>query len=222
MSGRLGIVLVVCTSYSIFTSDAYTQPASGTDSSASGGAAAVLRQFLDETQTYQAEFEQALVAADGQEVERAMGELSIARPGRFAWRYLAPLDQLVVADGVNLWIYDVELSQATVTPLAEAARATPAMLLSGDATLDEEFTIQDSFEADQLSWVRLEPRPSGGDFKEILIGFDGVTLRRMQLRDSLDQITSLEFWNVEVNAEIAAAVFEFVPPPGVDVIGEVH
>jgi len=220
MSGRSGLVFVVCTAVSIFASDVFAQPAGDTDSAV--GAATVLRRFLDETQTYRAAFEQELFAADGQEIERAMGELSIARPGRFAWRYFAPLDQLVVADGVNLWIYDVELSQATVTPLAEAARATPAMLLSGDATLDEEFTIEDSFEADQLSWVRLEPRPSGGDFREILIGFDGSTLRRMQLRDSLEQTTSLEFRNVEVNTEIAASVFEFVPPPGVDVIGEVH
>ena len=66
------------------------------------------------------------------------------------------------------------------------------------------------------------PRPSGSDFKQILIGFDGDTLRRLELLDSLDQTTSLEFSGVEVNIDIAGTEFDFVPPAGVDVIGEVN
>jgi outer membrane lipoprotein carrier protein len=215
----LRLVVLACTSFIVFTT-AVAQ--SDEESVASSGGADLLRRFLDETQTYRADFEQVLLASDGEEIERAAGELSIARPGRFVWRYFEPLDQLVVADGTNLWIYDAELSQATVTPLAEATRATPAMLLSGDATLDEEFMLRESFEAEGLQWVRLEPRPSGADFREILIGFDGRTLQRLLLLDSLDQTTSLAFSQVEVNVEIAASVFEFVPPTGVDVIGEVR
>jgi outer membrane lipoprotein carrier protein len=218
MPARLGTAILACASLAIYTNDAYAQP--DDESAVAPTGADLLRRFLDETRTYRAAFEQSLLTADGREVERATGELSIARPGRFVWRYLEPIDQLVVADGVNLWIYDAELSQATVTPLAEATRATPAMLLSGDATLDEEFMVEESFTADGLGWVRLEPRPTDADFTEILIGFDGVTLRRLQLLDTLEQTTSLEFTDVEVNADIAATEFEFAPPPGVDVIGE--
>jgi outer membrane lipoprotein carrier protein len=220
MPAEFLLVLLTVTGLSTFASDAFAQSEAPAAPTLAG--AELLRNFLDQTQTYRAAFEQALFASDGEPVERATGELSIARPGRFAWRYREPLDQLVLADGTNLWIYDAELSQATVTPLDEATRATPAMLLSGDATLDEEFVVQESFEADQLQWVRLAPRPSGSDFKEILIGFDGDTLRRLELLDSLDQTTSLEFSGVEVNIDIAGTEFDFVPPAGVDVIGEVN
>lgn len=218
MPASLKLRFLACTALTVLATDSLAQNDAAAAPSTDG--AELLRRFLDDTRTYRADFAQALLASDGQEVERATGQLSIARPGRFAWRYLEPLDQLVVADGTNLWIYDAELSQATVTPLAEATRATPAMLLSGDATLEEEFVIRESFELERLQWVRLEPQPSGSDFKEILIGFDGGTLRRLRLLDSLDQTTSLEFSRVEVNAEIASSVFDFVPPEGVDVIGD--
>jgi len=35
----------------------------------------------------------------------------------------------------------------------------------------------------------------------------------------LNQITRISLANVAVNPELAGSVFEFTPPPGVDVIG---
>lgn len=153
-------------------------------------------------------------------MELASGELSIRRPGRFSWHYTEPTDQLVVADGENLWIYDAELAQATVTRLVDSAPASPAMLLSGEATLDTEFDVLETFERENLRWVRLAPKPTGTDFKELLIGFREGVLSQLRLLDSLDQVTTLEFFDVEINATLADDVFEFEPPPGVDVIGE--
>jgi outer membrane lipoprotein carrier protein len=179
-----------------------------------------LRQFLDETQTLRATFHQELLGPDSEILELATGSLSIHRPGRFSWHYAQPIDQLVVADGSNLWIYDAELDQATVAPLDDAAPASPAMLLSGDATLDTEFDVLETFEAESLSWVRLAPKPSGTDFKEVLIGFRAGLLNQLRLLDSLDQVTTLEFFDLEINPMLSDTVFQFVPPPGVDVIGE--
>jgi outer membrane lipoprotein carrier protein len=200
-----------------FCSLAYSQGASG-EVAADG--ADQLREFLDGTQTLSAAFEQELRDADGELIETAHGSLAIRRPGRFAWRYVDPIEQLVVADGQRLWIYDAELSQATVTALDESIPASPAMLLSGQATIDNEFDVLESFEADGVSWVRLTPRESGSDFKEVLIGFRAGLLDQLRLWDSLDQVTTVSFSDVQVNPELAADEFEFVPPPGVDVIGD--
>lgn len=180
----------------------------------------LLRQFLDETQTLRATFHQELLDPDREVLELANGSLSIRRPGRFSWHYAQPIEQLVIADGQNLWIYDAELAQATVAPLDAAAPASPAMLLSGESTLDTEFDVLESFDAESLSWVRLAPKPAGTDFKEVLIGFRAGLLNQLRLLDSLDQVTTLEFFDLEINPDLADAVFEFVPPQGVDVIGE--
>jgi outer membrane lipoprotein carrier protein len=185
-------------------------PASGADH---------LRRFLDETITFQATFEQQLLGPGREVIERATGTLSLKRPNRFLWSYDAPVEQLVVADGSDLWIYDVELAQATVTPLDDTVSATPAMLLSGNKPLEDGFEIVESFDADDLSWVRLVPKTQDTDFQEVLIGFRVGMLTSLRLLDSLNQVTSIEFMNVELNRELDDSAFEFAPPPGVDVIG---
>jgi outer membrane lipoprotein carrier protein len=179
----------------------------------------LLREFIDGTRTLRASFRQELLGPDHEVVELATGDLSIKRPGRFCWRYSEPIEQLVVADGTNLWIYDVDLAQATVAPLDQAA-ASPAMLLSGEADLDAEFDVLESFEMGSLRWVRLAPKLAGTDFSEVLIGFRGGVLSRLQLLDSLEQTTTIEFMDVEVNEDLGDGLFDFVPPAGVDVIGE--
>jgi len=190
------------------------------DGNVAPSGADLLRQFLAETETLTASFRQELLGPGSEVLELATGDLSIRRPGKFSWHYVAPIDQLVVADGVNLWIYDAELEQATVTPMDAAAPASPAMLLSGEATLDSEFEVTQTFDAESLTWVRLSPKPAGTDFKEVLIGFRAGQLAELRLLDSLDQVTTLQFYDLRINPELSDSLFEFVPPPGVDVIGE--
>ena len=179
-----------------------------------------LQNFLDEAQTVQAEFYQELWGADDQLVEIATGSLSLQRPNQFLWRYREPIEQLVLADGVSLWIYDVELAQATVTPLNDIIEATPAMLLSGDQSVRDRFETLENFTADGLSWVRLVPKVPGSDFRSILVGFRDGELARLELIDGLDQLTRIDFSEVRINQELAPDLFSFDPADGVDVIGE--
>ena len=179
-----------------------------------------LQNFLDEVQTLQAEFYQELRGADEQLMEIATGSLSLQRPNQFLWRYREPIDQLVLADGENLWIYDVELAQATVTPLSDIIEATPAMLLSGDQPVRDGFETLESFTEDGLSWVHLAPRLSGSDFRSILIGFRNGELARLELIDGLDQLIRIDFSEVDINQDFVADLFSFDPPDGVDVIGK--
>jgi outer membrane lipoprotein carrier protein len=94
------------------------------------------------------------------------------------------------------------------------------MLLSGNKPLEDGFEILESFDADDLSWVRLVPKAQDTDFQEVLIGFRVGMLASLRLLDSLNQVTSIEFMNVELNQELDDSAFEFTPPPGVDVIGD--
>jgi len=179
-----------------------------------------LQQFLDDARTLQAEFYQELSDADGQLIEVATGTMSLQRPNRFLWQYRDPLEQLILADGEYLWIYDVELEQATVTPLSDIIEATPAMLLSGDQAIRDGFDTLENFSADELSWVRLAPNVPGSDFRSVLIGFRGGELAGLELIDGLEQITRIVFSDVVVNQDLDSGLFEFEPPAGVDVIGE--
>jgi outer membrane lipoprotein carrier protein len=93
------------------------------------------------------------------------------------------------------------------------------MLLSGDKAVREGFDVVESFERDGLSWVRLRPHLPGTDFQSVLIGFDGTMPMRLELEDTLNQVTRIDLTDVDLNAKLKDRLFEFKPPRGVDVIG---
>ena len=84
----------------------------------------LLDTFLNDVTTLAATFEQSLIDADDTVVEESNGTLEIQRPGRFRWTYDRPYEQIMVADGLNIWNYDVDLAQVTVKNQAEVLGST--------------------------------------------------------------------------------------------------
>ena len=124
-----------------------------------------------------------------------------------------------MADGLNIWSYDVDLEQVTVKPQAEALANTPALLLSGaDGALDQ-FEYRGSYVEKDTTWVRLEPKNTESGFMRVELGFMGETLHRMVFFDNLDQTTLVSLYDVAVNETIDASRFQFRVPDGVDVVG---
>jgi outer membrane lipoprotein carrier protein len=176
--------------------------------------------FLQGLQSLQAHFKQTLSDRAGQIVEEASGELAIRRPDRFRWDYREPNQQVIVADGTRIWLYDSDLEQVTVRKLDDTLSATPAMLLSGQGNLQDNFTVKQTPQEGVTQWVRMEPKRDDTDFKWVRLGFDGATLRFMQLADKLGQTTTLEFSQLQRNPAIDPSQFTFTVPAGADVIGD--
>ena len=181
-------------------------------------AALRVTRYLAGLSSLRADFHQSVADARGRVIERAEGTMAIARPGRFRWDYRTP-EQLIVCDGETVWLYDIELEQVTVKAAGDALAGTPAMLLAGQGSVLEEFTITDAGRDSDLAWSLLTPRRAEADFREVRLGFDGRELRRMTLFDRLGQTTELEFTRIEHNPTLDQSLFSFEPPPGVDVVG---
>ena len=187
-----------------------------------------LDRYLKNLKTLRVKFLQTVADAQGAEVGRSTGTLTVERPGRFRWdihpQSTAPgasdSGQLMVSDGRNLWYLDRDLQQVTVRPVTAALSATPAMLLSGTVEVHEHFTESSAGKREGLDWVYVEPRSTEADFKSALFGFDAKgTLQRMILEDKLGQIVTILFQDVSVNVPVSAADLTFTPPAGADVIG---
>ena len=176
-------------------------------------------QFVDDVVTFSGDFEQVLLDPDGEVLERTTGTLEISRPGKFRWSYVEPYEQWLIADGLNIWSYDVDLAQVTVKPQAEALANTPALLLGGSEDALEQFEYHGSYEEAATHWVKLVPKNTESGFMRVELGFLEDTLHRMVFFDNLEQTTLVEFDNVIVNGEIDAQRFAFEVPDDVDVVG---
>ncbi len=192
--------------------------AASAEPAADAAALARLEKGLANLESVRAEFTQDLLAADGSSTAHAAGTLYLRKPGRFRWDYSSP-KQLIVCDGTNLWLYDPELEQATARRVRDTLSQTPAMLLSGEAKVRDGFTVHDGGKGGGLDWIVLVPKANDTDFREIRLGFAGELLRRMEFADKLNQRTAIELKRLERNAHLPDSLFEFVAPPGVDVIG---
>ena len=180
---------------------------------------ALVNEFVTDVVTFSGEFEQSLVDPDGHLLETTTGTLEIQRPGRFRWVYVEPYEQWLLADGLNIWSYDVDLAQVTVKAQAEALANTPALLLGGSGDALDQFEYQGSYEETETTWVRLAPHDTESGFLRVELGFMDDQLRRMVFFDNLDQTTLVEFRSITVNEPIEPARFVFDIPDDVDVVG---
>lgn len=181
--------------------------------------AALVRDFVTNVTTLSGRFEQSVLDADGVLVDASSGTIEIERPGRFRWATDSPYEQWVIADGLNVWSYDVDLAQVTVKPQADALSNTPALLLGGDVGALEDFAIEASVVDGGVTWVRMVPADTETGFRRVVLGFEDGKLSRMVFLDSLEQQTVVELSDVEYNLDLDPALFEFTPPDDVDIVG---
>ena len=187
-----------------------------------------LREFTRDVKTGRANFSQTVSAPDGLKKKTSSGSFEFARPDRFRFSYAKPFEQLIVADGRKVWLYDQDLNQVTVRAMSQALGATPASLLAGGA-MDKDFELvnaptkdasaKDAPPKDSLDWVQATPRvKEGATVQTLRIGFRGKTLAALEIVDAFGQRSLLQFSAVEINPKLPDDTFRFVPPKGSDVI----
>lgn len=178
-----------------------------------------LENFLEHTQTLEANFQQTLRAHDGEILQQTEGEFYLNRPAKFRWNYRSPYEQVIVSDGERIWIYDVDLQQVTVQKQSAGLPATPMALLEDSSKLHQNFNVLPLDEHDGVYRLKLLSKTPESDFGEIVVGLDEKGLRFMQLHDQFEQVTDIVFSDIIANKKLAKEIFEFIPPEGVDVFG---
>ena len=185
--------------------------------SARADALEALRAFVRDAKTGQASFTQTVTAPDGVKKKTSSGSFEFARPNRFRFAYTKPFEQVIVADGQKVWIYDADLNQVSSRKPAQALGATPAALLAG-GSLEQDFELKAAPDRNGLAWVEAVPRARDGALQSVRIGFRGSELTAVEIRDSFGQTSLLQFSQMATNLPLAADRFRFVVPAGADVI----
>jgi outer membrane lipoprotein carrier protein len=179
-------------------------------------AAKRLNKLLTNTKSMTANFTQTTKGASSGTFK---GSMSVQRPNNFRWETKSPSEQLIVANGSSMWIYDKDLEQATKQGVDTQVGNTPALLLSGDPSkIDKNFKITQPY-ANKNYYV-LYPKSSSASFQNLSVSFSNGKPVMMVLNDTLGQTTSIKFSSIKLNPTISSGQFKFTPPKGVDVINQ--
>lgn len=181
-------------------------------------------------------------------VRSSSGSLRFLRPKYLRMEYQQPYRQEIVADGQKMWFYDADLEQVSVRPQSSVVVAeTPLAALLTARTLGDlrsGFSISEGRESGQkktataqqdVVWVTLLPRRSGGQLRRLTLAFDraGSTgtaraeaprLRVLESHDGFGQVSVVRLdyaaGTTGAGAErstLTPADFAFAPPQGVPV-----
>ena len=180
-----------------------------------------LKDFIRDVKTGRAQFTQTVTSPDGAKKKASSGSFEFARPNHFRFAYSKPFEQLIVADGQKVWIFDADLNQASSRKFSSALGATPAALLAG-GSLDKDFdlapvSVNDAAK-DGLAWVQSTPKLKEGAFKSVRVGFRGKDLAAVEIIDAFDQRSLLQFSQFVAGVKFPDDTFRFTPPAGADVI----
>lgn len=176
-----------------------------------------LNKLLLNTKSMTAGFSQTTKA--GSRSSSFRGTMAVQRQNQFRWQTTSPAEQLIVANGGTLWVYDKDLNQATKQSTSTHLGDTPALLLSGDpAQIAKNFNVSQPNVA--KNYYVLKPKSGSANFKELSMSFNGGKPVMMVLNDNLGQTTTIKFDNIVINAKIPSSQFVFTPPKGTDVINQ--
>ncbi len=177
----------------------------------------IAKAFFADLVTLEGHFSQKVQGAQLNVTDQSNGYFVINRPGQFRWVYTEPYAQEIVANGAKIWIYDEDLEQVTIKPFNATLGSTPAALLSGNTPLQENFIMEEVAPDGTMRRVQLSPKGSEASFTQIILGFVGRLLVRMELMDNLDQLTLLTFTEIKKNQPVNPASFQFDTPKNADV-----
>lgn len=180
-------------------------------------ASITLQDKLNAMRTMSASFNQ-IVKAQNREISRSKGIMALERPGKFRWHTQSPMEQIIVADGNKLWIYDAELEQVTVKAQDKGIGGTAALFLSGyNNNVAQDFDVK-LLDKGNKTIFDLSSKSEKANFQRVKLVFKGDVLVSIEFYDQLGQHTEVELNNVKTNLKLTSNLFKFKVPSNVDLV----
>lgn len=176
----------------------------------------LVKDYLRGLNSLQADFRQITLAADGDEMIESRGTFYLLRPNRFRWDYATPSEQLIVADGKRIYVYDKELAQVSHRSQKAILDGTPAQLLASREPPEKYFSIRNIDRGDHRIWAELIPKTAETDVEKLQIGFADGELDTVVMEDRFGQLTRFIFTNLDRNPQLQYDFFRFDRPAGAD------
>ena len=179
-----------------------------------------LQARYDETAGFRADFVQEVTSATLGQTLRSRGQVFFKKPGRMRWEFTEP-QQLLIADGSALWLYQPAERQAIKTPFQHAFNSqTPISFLTGVGRLEENFSVLPQGETGSVYRLRLRPKREVEAIGLLDIEVSKATfdIQQALITDPLGNTTRVSFTNIDRETMLEDDLFRFELPPGIDLV----
>ena len=218
---RPALLALVAALLALFAAAALAQE-TGTEGA---GGVELLRDFLAKTPAAQITLSRHVVDLKGDRTSAGLARLYLLRPDKFRLEHDGPEELLIVSDGETVWTYEADLSQAVRRAYSQTRQMGALAMLAGDAP-ESHFQLSAAPlpDANGARWISAQPRADADADAPATItiraGFssDGE-LTKIELRDALGGIVELSVLGISRQPP-PDSLFEFVPPPGTDVVSD--
>ncbi len=171
--------------------------------------------------TIRADFTQVVTDPVTKQQDRQRGRLVLKRPKKMKIEFLAPNPRTFMSNGKFLWIYD-PVQKQVIEQQDLGGGGGVGVLLDDLSKLDELFstTLMPEDKPPKLTHtLRLVPRQQGAfQSLDLTVTKQKYVLQDLILTDAMGSVTEMHFTLVRIDTDVPDAEFEFVPPPGVQVI----
>ncbi len=176
----------------------------------------ILDALRKDLHSMQADFIQYQEIENGGREDENSGQVWLQSPDKFRWLYQQPLEQLIVADGQQVWVYDEDLEQVTVKK--QDNELNPIYVIINDQLSNEHYDIKLETSVQGVDWISLTPKKPSQEVKTVWLAIKDDKLHRIKVINTMQQTLMFEFSQVVKNPQLAKDLFTFTPPEGVDVI----
>lgn len=164
----------------------------------------------------QAHFTQYELVENNQKVDPNSGQVWMQVPALFRWQYVEPIEQLIVADGEKVWVYDEDLEQVTVK--AQDNDLNPIYVIINDEKSQQHYHIKHEMSRQDIDWISLTPKVRNEEVQTVWLAVHEQTIIQIKVVNQMGQTMVFEFNDIQKNPDMPEDMFNFVPPEGVDVV----
>jgi outer membrane lipoprotein carrier protein len=171
------------------------------------------------TQSLRLDFSQSY-AGTGRPVQKESGTLWLRKPGRMRWDYASPAGKVFISDGKDVVLYTPGDATAQKSKLKESEdMRAPLAFLLGKLDFKKEFRNFRTRVEGVKTWIVAEPKSQNLAYTKVeFLAMPDGQIERVRVTGQDQSILDFAFMSEQPNAPVSPSLFEFHPPPGVQIV----
>ena len=179
-----------------------------------------LQKVYNKAVDFSANFQQKTFNRTLNKWVEASGKVFFKKKGKMRWEYKGDNAQIIVSNGIIMWIYQPQAKQVLIGNIKNSLSKTPADFLEGIGKLKKEFNYKllnlKEYSGDKYYAVEFVPKEKNPNLSRMIMIINRKNFKIIEIRtfDFFHNENRILFSNCKINSKLPDSLFSFTPPKG--------